>query len=559
VKRSCGLPVAGIVWVPAHRLRFGAKHTGVSSQYSPFPNGAFAPGQSMAPPVLLTLVPNASVAGIAVRVLDLSCRPRLLPINPGRLSMTRRGVLSLTAVLAIGACSDQQDSSPTAPAEAPSVALSKKQTPSYVISFSAKEAGDIRAVIKGAGGTVGFLSKRAGLATVESADPAFASKLGAKRGIRAVALDTVVQWVDPKERVQQASIGTNETFFAAQWAPRSIHAEEAWDDGARGTGARVAVLDGGLNNTHVELNNSVDVANSRSFVPGFQFNQDAPCGAASCFSHATHVAGIVAAEDDDAGTIGVAPGATIIGVKVLHGGSGSFGAVISGIVYAATPTGDTEEPGAGAHIINMSLGVTVPSGRDINIRALKAALDQATTFAHEQGVLVVAAAGNGDKHGRGIDHDLGQWFTLPAESDHVVAVSALGPVGFALGATNFDRLASYSNFGASFIDLSGPGGDGVLPGNAVCTVGVITVPCFAFDFVLSPGSLGSNTGYSFAAGTSQAAPAVAGVAALVIGTKGPMDADDLLAVLVNSADDLGAPGVDPVHGNGWVYAFLAVQ
>jgi lantibiotic leader peptide-processing serine protease len=279
----------------------------------------------------------------------------------------------------------------------------------------------------------------------------------------------------------------------------------------------------------------------------------------SCFSHATHVAGIVAAENDKAGTIGIAPGATIIGVKVLHGGSGSFGAIISGIVYAATPTNDPEEPGAGAHIINMSLGATFSSAQDQGVQALKALLDQATTFAHDQGVLVVASAGNGDNQGRGIDHDQGNWFTLPAQADHVVGVSALGPVGFALGATNFDRLASYSNFGIRLVDLSGPGGDFVLPGDAECTVGIITAPCFVFDFVLGPGTIGSNTGYFFVAGTSQAAPAVAGVAALVVGTKGPMDADALLDVLVSSADDLGAPGIDPVHGNGRVNAFQAVQ
>jgi lantibiotic leader peptide-processing serine protease len=369
----------------------------------------------------------------------------------------------------------------------------------------------------------------------------------------------VGQWQDPDQRVQQASIGSNETFFAAQWAPRSIHAEEAWDAGARGTGARVAVLDGGLNNNHIDLNNSVDEARSTSFVPGFDFNQDAPCGAPVCFSHATHVAGIVAAEDDDVGTIGIAPGATIIGVKVLHAGSGSFGAVISGIVYAATPVGETDG-GAGAHIINMSLGVSLPSERDIKVRALRALLDQATTFAHDQGALVVVAAGNGDKHGRGIDHDLGRWTTVPAASAHVVTVSALGPVGFALGATNFARLSSFSNFGSTFIDLSGPGGDFVLPGEALCTVGVVAnFPCWAFDMVVSPAGLPGNINYFWAAGTSMSSPAVAGVAALVVGTKGPMDPDDLFAHLVNTADDLGAPGIDPVHGNGRVNAFRAIQ
>lgn len=482
--------------------------------------------------------------------------------------MTRRLIVSLAAVLVIGACSDQQE--PTAPGEAPLTAFSKA-SPSYVIGFSAAQAGDVKAAIERAGGKAGFVSMRAGLATAKSADPAFASKLGTAPGIRAVAMDTVVQWV-PKERVLEASIGDNETFFNAQWAPQSIHAEEAWDAGARGTGARVAVLDGGLNNNHIDLNTSVDVARSESFVEGFAFNQDVPCTPTppltTCvtFSHATHVAGIIAAEDDGIGAIGVAPGATIIGVKVLHGGSGSFGAVISGIVYAATPIA---EEGGGAHIINMSLGAQFPSGRDSKVRALKALLDEATTFAHNEGVLVVASAGNGDKHGRGIDHDLGQWFTLPAQAEHVVGVSALGPVGFAVGypdgATNFDRLASYSNFGVRLVDLSGPGGDFVLPGDDRCTIpripsGSITSFCWVFDMVISPGSLGpANGSYFFAAGTSMSAPAVAGVAALVIGTKGHMSPDALFAHLASTADDLGAAGTDPVHGRGRVNAFRATQ
>jgi subtilisin family serine protease len=487
--------------------------------------------------------------------------------------MKRRIVLSLAAALAIGACSDQ-DSSPTDPSEAPAVGLSKTSL-SYVISFSAKEARDVKAAIERAGGKARNLSTRAGLGTAESADPAFADKLITQPGIRAVAMDTVVQWV-PEERVVEASIGDNETFFNAQWAPQSIHAEEAWDAGARGTGARVAVLDGGLNNNHIDLNNSVDVARSKSFVNGFQFNQDVPCTprppATTCvtFSHATHVAGIIAAEDDDVGAIGVAPGATIIGVKVLHGGSGSFGAVIDGIVYAATPA-KGKEPGAGAHIINMSLGAQFPSAMDSKVRALKALLDEATTFAHNEGVLVVASAGNGDRQGRGIDHDLGQWFTLPAQAEHVVGVSALGPVGFAVGypdgATNFDRLASYSNFGVRLVDLSGPGGDFVLPGDDVCAIPRNNPPppfivnfCWVFDMVISPGSLGPvNNSYFFAAGTSMSAPAVAGVAALVIATKGPRSPDALFTHLANTADDLGAAGTDPVHGRGRVNAFRATQ
>jgi subtilisin family serine protease len=380
-------------------------------------------------------------------------------------------------------------------------------------------------------------------------------------------MDTVVEWA-PRERVVEASHGSDESFFFTQWWTSAIHADEAWDDNnATGAGVRVAVLDGGLNNTHVDLDNpvTIDEEVSKSFAGG-AYNTDAPCGAVACFSHATHVAGIIAAEDDGSGSIGVAHGATIIGVKVLHGGSGSFGSILAGIIYAANPRNTPEqlgEDGAGAHIINMSLGAQLPSGRDSKVRALKAFVDEATRYAHEeQGVLVIASTGNGDKKGRGIDHDLGQWFTLPAQADHVVGISALGPVGFALGATNFDRLASYSNFGVRIVDFSGPGGDDVLPGTALCTLplaplgsGSIERECWVFDMIRSPASLGSNVGYSFAAGTSMSAPAVAGVAALVLNAKGHMSPDALIARLASTADH--PPGGASVHGMGRVNALRA--
>jgi subtilisin family serine protease len=480
--------------------------------------------------------------------------------------MNRRLILSIAAVLALGACSDQQDPSQT---ETPSVALNKA-TASYVIGFSAAEAGDLKAAIQRAGGKANFISNRAGLATAESADPSFAGKLGTVRGVRGVAMDTVVQWVDPRESPQGASIVTgDDTRFAEQWSLKAIEAKRAWDEnGARGTGARVAVLDGGLNHNHEDLAGVVRVDLSRSFIPSttpnFEFDKDVPCPAAPCFSHATHVAGIIAAKDNDRGTIGVAPGAEIVGVKVLHGGSGSFAWIISGIVYAASPENAPQTGGANADIINMSLGAQLPSSRDSKVRALKAFLDQATTYAHNEGTLVLAAAGNGDRQGRGIDHDLGRWFTLPAQAENVVGVSALGPVGFALGEDNFDRLASYSNFGVRLVDLSGPGGDFVLPPGTTCTV-VVTRPCWFFDQVLSPASLGTNETYFWAAGTSMSTPAVAGVAALVIGTnghlapEGPQRADALFDRLVLTSDDLGKTGLDPVYGKGRVNAYRATQ
>ena len=462
--------------------------------------------------------------------------------------MTRRLILSLAAILAIGACSDQEDRSTTGP-ETPSEASSRSPR-KYVISFSRQTAIDIEASIKTAGGKVRRASKAAGVATASSSDPAFADRMKAAPGIVSVTEDLVVQWIPPSERAIPASIGDDEGFFNPyQWAPKSIHAEEAWDLGARGRGVRVAVLDGGLNNNHQDLDANVDVRRSASMVDGFLFNQDQdPDG----FSHATHVAGIVAAENNNSaapnGTIGIAPNATIVGVKVLHQGSGSFGDIIDGIIYAAQPI---NQGGAGVHIINMSLGATFSSGEDTRVLALKAVMDQATTYAHEQGVVVIASAGNGDRQGRGIDHDSGNWFTLPAQSEHVLGVSATGPEGFATGATNFTRLASYSNFGTQIVDFAGPGGDFTL----------FPDPNYVFDMVLSPGTLYPATaGYFFAAGTSMSAPAVAGVAALIVeemgGAKDPAAVE---AKLRSSSDDEGADGFDKEYGFGFVNAEKAVQ
>jgi lantibiotic leader peptide-processing serine protease len=448
-------------------------------------------------------------------------------------------ILCFTVAAGLTACGERNS---TAPNEAPLAAASSQKFPSYVISYSAAQSGDLTQAISKVGGNARKVYPGAGLATAVSGDAGFATKLLATPGVKAVIRDTVVRWV-PREQVIPASIGDDEPLFGDQWSDRAVHAPEAWDAGATGRGARVAVLDGGLNNTHIDLKGNVDVKSSISTFDGIAFNVDED---PDHFSHATHVAGIIAAQDNKKGTIGIAPSSTIIGVKVLHQGSGSFGQVIEGILYAAT---STREGGAGADIINMSLGVTVQSGSDIRLESLIDALNQATTFAHDRGVLLVAAAGNGDKQERGINHDQGNSLTIPAQLAHVLGVSALGPVGFANGATNFDRLASYSNFGLSLVDFAGPGGDDVLS----------PAEGWLLDMVLSPASLPENGGYFYAAGTSMASAAVAAVAALIVGTRGHIGADALETALTNSSDDLGAAGVDAVYGKGRVNAFRAVQ
>jgi subtilisin family serine protease len=415
--------------------------------------------------------------------------------------------------------------------------------------------------VSDAGGVVTFSHRDGGFGIASSIAPDFLERVSASNQFTAAAMDQVVQWQMPTQTVEldeTAVTPGNETFINLQWNIKAIEAPGAWDAGFDGSGVRVAVIDGGIYSAHQDLDGNLDVAASRSFVPGFAFNQDV-----GTFWHGTHVAGIIAAEDNSLGTIGVAPRATIIGVKALHNGSGSFGAVIAAILYASTPL---SEGGAGADIINMSLGATFPrGGGNTGAGPLIAALNKAVNFA-ARNTLVVSAAGN---NALDLDHSE-SFISVPAQSGSGIAVAATGPVGYAVGypngATNFRRLASYTNFGNSAIWVAAPGGDGVFtPTSQLCSIplvpaGSATVPCFVFDFVLSTsrGAAASTTTYTFASGTSMAAPAASGVAALIKQRFPNISVGELKNRLAQSADDEGKNGHDPSYGRGFVNARRAV-
>jgi lantibiotic leader peptide-processing serine protease len=436
------------------------------------------------------------------------------------------------------------------------IAVSAQQD--YVVTASGWTATQTAAV-QAAGGTVVFAHDGAGIAVARSDAADFAERLAEADGISSVTLDMMVQWQRPNVFEQQIEADftnppNNDRFFnTIQWAPQAIDAPAAWALGCTGEGVRVAVLDGGLHDSHPDLAPNVDVAASRSFVPGQAFNADT-----GTFWHGTHVAGIIAAIDHDpavdlnSGVIGIAPKATLIGVKVLHSGSGSFGWVIQGILYAAT---SQAHGGAGADIINMSLGALFPRSSP-GAGELVAAMNKAVNYAARYGVLVVSAAGN-DYLNLDFVRD---YYVAPAESGSGIAVSSTGPMGFGLGATNFERPASYSNYGTSVVHVAAPGGDFELPGNDLCTLpttngGPVTVPCWALDMVLST----TRTGWGWAAGTSMAAPAGRGGVETSEKQNPGISLGALKNVLASSAIDHGKKGRDPFYGRGWVNALRACQ
>ncbi|GAB3734686.1 S8 family serine peptidase [Luteimonas pelagia] len=425
--------------------------------------------------------------------------------------------------------------------------------------------------IEAAGGVVTARLPQIGVAVVE-ADADFPQRAGRIRELRSIAEDVVLQFDIPEIAEVEADFanppnsGDNDAFFDFQWGHAAIDAAGAWNAGHRGAGATVAVLDSGAYCTHLDLASQIDASRSASFVPG-----EGWCNTTGS-THGSHVAGTIAAADNGIGTIGVAPEAELIIVKVLSAatGSGSFAGIIQGIVHAAD---------AGADVINMSLGVRgglAVNGPGANAtRELINATARATRYAESQNALIVTSAGN---DGRDLDKDSstkvcdndGNCFVynlraFPAELPATLAVSALGPVGWAYdrAGSDLDVLASYSNRGQSAIDFSAPGGNGDYPTNEACTLytnagQALTIPCYGFDFVMS--STRAPASYGWSAGTSMAAPHVSGVAALIVAKHGgEMAPSAVESVLRATADDLGKPGRDDAHGHGRVNAARAVE
>jgi subtilisin family serine protease len=266
---------------------------------------------------------------------------------------------------------------------------------------------------------------------------------------------------------------------------------------ATGAGAVVAVVDSGVMAGHPDLKGRLRAG--YDFVQNDTTPQDEN-------GHGTHVSGIVAANtDNDIGIASVAPGATILPVRVLdENGGGDSTTVAKGIDWAVNH---------GAQVINLSLGADVPLLSD------DPGFDATIANALDRGVIVVAAAGNSG---------------LPA-CDQPSGQGRL----LCVGAVDKRRNRSYfSNFGSG-LGLVAPGGSG-LPGTD--------------EDVLSTWNDG---GYTELAGTSQATPHVSGVAALLV-SKGVRGQDAVRRIL-DTATDAGPAGPDPQFGAGIVNASRALD
>jgi len=300
-----------------------------------------------------------------------------------------------------------------------------------------------------------------------------------------VTLDTVVSAVDAE--------------LDAAWGVKRIGSGVVHDAGNKGTGVRVCVIDSGVAYNHADL--------GTNYLGGYDFVN----GDSDPFDdqgHGSHVTGSVLALDNGVGVVGVAPGALVLGYKILdQKGQGYISNAVAALQACIS---------AGGQVTNNSFGTQSDPGPDI-----KAAYDNAEAM----GLVNVAAAGN---------RTIGTCTSVvfPARYSSVIAVTAV------------DSNLNIANF-----SCRGPEAELAAPGVNIYS----TVPT---------GSCANCTssGYNTLSGTSMASPHVAGVAALVIAS-GIGDAnfngrinDDVRVRLQQTADDLGTAGRDSNYGYGLVDA-----
>lgn len=334
--------------------------------------------------------------------------------------------------------------------------------------------------------------------------------------IEALSRNPVVEYAEPDKIVRPA---TDDQYFPRQYALQNdgqsftntagtvnvsgdpkyadadVDAVEAWET-TTGLDIGVAVLDSGVATDNPDINPKVV---ARANFTTARNNEDN-------YGHGTHVAGIIAATSENSiGVAGVCPGCTILAGKVLNdNGMGSSSGLANGINWAVN---------SGAKVINISLVVGAST-----------TLQTAVNNAWSRNVVLVAAAGNGGN----------QTMMYPAAYPNVIAVGATD---------NKDSKASFSTYGASWVDVAAPG--------------VSVYSTFPNHKFVIGRQNGRSLGYDIESGTSMAAPIVAAVAALAWSSHA--DADNVsVRFNVESTAEMKA-GSETHWAHGRVNADLAVR
>jgi serine protease AprX len=320
--------------------------------------------------------------------------------------------------------------------------------------------------------------------------------------------------------------------------------------GYTGAGVGVAVIDSGISTWHDDLTPGAStatypygqqrVAKFVDFVNGQALPYDDN-------GHGTHVAGTIAGNgyDSSGEKAGIAPGAALVSLKVLDAhGQGTISGIIAALDWVVK-NGATYK----IRVVNLSVGANIHESYWTDPLTL------ATKRVVDQGIVVVAAAGNMGKNAAG----QAQWgaITAPGNAPWVLTVGASSTMG-TLTRTD-DTMASYSSRGPTFIDY-GAKPDLVAPGTGTVS---LAVPGSTFYTTKAPYLLKGTRAlgtfpYLTLSGTSMAAPVVSGSVALMLQANPKLTPNLVKAILQYTAER--RPGYKALEeGTGFLNTLGAVR
>jgi subtilisin family serine protease len=482
----------------------------------------------------------------------------------------------------------------------------------FVVTYASGALADATRSIEEAGGTVVDVIEAVGMLLVSSGNASFLEDVRGSSAITGAMLNHSVGTTDPgmphrfvieRPAKGEARSGNGnpssrgsrrggELLADLQWDMKMIGATQdgAWKR-ATGRGVTVGIIDTGVDASHPDIAPNFSYELSRNFTMDIP-TIDGPCDYATCIDpsyvdnggHGTHVAGTVGAARNGIGIAGVAPDATIVNVRAGQD-SGYF--FLYETVAALTYAGDAQ-----LDVVNMSF-YTDPwlfncdsaddfisgevSEEQLAEQALtKQLVTAALQYAHDQGVTLVAAAGNSHvnlalsersdatspDYPGGTEIELvvtDDCLTLPSEGPHVIQVSAVGPS---------TTKADYSNYGLGEIDVSAPGGwfRDLIGTPAYRTDANLVLSSYPLDLAIEEGladasghpvdstsvadcSVSPCAFYHYLQGTSMASPHATGVAALIVEAHGSgnpahgysLAPDTVRSILLGTATDHACP------------------
>jgi hypothetical protein len=299
-------------------------------------------------------------------------------------------------------------------------------------------------------------------------------------GVRYVEVDTLIP--QGQQSIPADAAGTDDC--PDLWELDEINAADAWAVAQGDDAPVVAIADSGFLTSHEELvgriSGQFDYGNSDPY-PEVEWSSGVP-------GHGTFIAGIIAADSDNGvGRAGIVPNGRLNLLKIADDSGALY------FSYAVSALADIAEGDLGIRVVNYSIASSSDSS----------AFRDAVSALADADILMVAAAGNcGSANCSDANNDDDPLYPASYTFDHVVSVA---------GSTSGGGFNTYSHYGPSSVDLAAPG-------VSLCSL-----------------SVSGDASYTTAAGTSYAAPIVAGVAALLLEAHPDLTTTELARVLRASA------------------------